>query len=389
MAVRPDDSARFVQATRDLPNRDAVVAFATRVLDAVADARSAARSAEVASAIAEELGISKDLAVEGIRLRSALERGCDSPEEWHAVLAAYGLGLGPSLESREAAARARKAVVRLDALEALGADAYRGVEAALSAVAIETLLAALVDQTIEDDGRGRSGRARAYARVEFLTTSQADAAVAARARLARRLSPSPLADVLRRGVGDGAVTVRGELVSRPRGGFLSFLALVTGVRALAWVLRGLARLASARHEVTLTIDDEGLKVTEAHVLRGLVVRSREARYVRAAMIGDACEIAYRALPLYLGSFTFASGVALGTYFVGDGVRSGETFLLALGAGLAGIGALVDLLFTFLVPRLGHRRTLCLVLAPGRELVVAGVPEADTERALAALAKLRR
>lgn len=396
MTSRIDDRSRFVATLREHPDHEKMAAFARRVFERLGERSVTSAGRDAVGAVADELGIGQELTVEGVRLRGVLERGAESKEEW-AVLVALALPrIGAELSAEPNLARARKLVRHADALEWLGVDVYGYFDAALDPTALGAALDAMVDQTIEDIGRGRSGRAHALPRVEALAASVHPKAATARARLAHRLPQGALRTCLEAASAPGApapssrslhVTARTR-PAPPRSGFWGALRLVSGLALLQWLGRGLLALAGMRTSAELTIDTESITVESRTELGGRVVRRSRERFGRAALLSAAHATRFPALQLLVGALALAVGIVLGGWLLADGVQSGETFLLLVGAGLALGGGLLDLLLAVAVPAARGRSTLSLELAPRRSLRLVDVPVDDAEAAVEAVARLR-
>ena len=102
---------------------------------------------------------------------------------------------------------------------------------------------------------------------------------------------------------------------------------------------------------------------------------------RDALVSVARATRYPAIRLLVGALALALGIVVGGILVGDGVRSGETYLLIAGAVLVLAGGLVDLALAVLWPASKGRAVLDLVIAPKTVLSLADVPE---ESALATI-----
>ncbi|MDM7915310.1 MAG: hypothetical protein QUU85_08610, partial [Candidatus Eisenbacteria bacterium] len=191
MSSRIDDRNAFVGALRTHPDYDKLAALARRCFDRLAESRTLTVGRETVATMADELGVGHELTVEGMRLRGILERGAESKEEWAVVVGLTLSRISPELAAADGAGRARKLVRAADALEWLGVDVYGFFEAALEPAALVSAISAMVDQSIEDAGQGRAGRAHALPRIEALAAfTSADAAVG-RSRLAHRVAGTP------------------------------------------------------------------------------------------------------------------------------------------------------------------------------------------------------
>lgn len=391
MSSRIDDRIAFVGALRGHPDHDKLAALARRCFDRLGESRSLSVGRDAVAAMADELGVGQDLAIEGLRLRSVLERGPESKEEWAVVIGLALLRTSSELAAADGAGRARKLVRTADALEWLGVDVYGFFAAALEPAALTAAIGAMVDQTLEDAAQGRAGRAHALPRLEALATFTTPEAATARARLAHRIAGTPLEALFGAAGAErpGRVSFSARTApTPPRSGFVGALRLVSGFALLQWLVRGLAWLAGVHTHADVVMDDSGVTLEARTQIAGRTVRTRNERYARSALLAAARVTRFPAVHLLVGALALALGIVFGGAVFADGVKSGETVLLLAGAGLVLGGALLDLLLAVVVPASRNRSTLELVVAPGKRLRLVDVVADDADAAVAAVARLR-
>lgn len=387
MSSKIEDRPRFVASLRQHERFDALATLARRALDPLADARAGGASREFVAGLADELGITHETAVEGIRLRSTLERGAESAEEWALVSALALTRWSSDLEAVDASVRGRKFVRLADAMEGRGVDFYGWVEPSMSEVAAQCVVTAMVAASIEDAAQGRAGRSRAYARVEALRAMGSDSA---RHALIEGLGDSPLAAVLGRTPDTRtSFSYRASTTPPPRTGFVGALRLLSGLAIVEWIGRGLGSLVGLTTVADVAVDPGGIAIETRTAIGGRVLRHRTERFARAALVGAAQVTQYPALHLLVGALALALGIVVGGTLIVDGVRSGETALLLVGAALVGGGAALDLVLSVILPSARGKAVLQIALAPSRILCLSGVEEADAAATLDAVHAPRR
>lgn len=388
MASKIDDRPRFMESLRANAAFPPLSKLARRVFDRLAETRQRSASAEFVAGMADELGVTHETAIEGLRLRSILERGAESPEEWALLVGLALARIGAELEGPDIETRARKLVKQADALEAIGIDVYSWVDAAMPATAAESVVRAMIDATIADDADGRAGRSRAYPRVEALRSLGGDAG---RKRLVTELGDSPLAAVLGR-TSDARTAFRFRARTAPvppQSGVLGALRLVSGVALAQWIVRGLGLIVGLQNQAEISVDPGGIAIEAQTRLGERVLRSSQERFARASLVSAARVTKFPAIHLLVGALALATGIIAGGVVLVDGVRSGETLLLLLGAALILGGGVLDVVFGVLVPAGRGRAVLEVVVAPKRVLRLVDVAEADALATLDAVHAPRR
>jgi hypothetical protein len=159
--------------------------------------------------------------------------------------------------------------------------------------------------------------------------------------------------------------------------------LVSGVALFQWLSRLLMAAVGLRSEGAITLTSAGdLRVQRTTRLLGKVIRERDELVPRAALERVGRHARYPALTLLVGALALASGVVIGGLVLVDGARSGDTFLLLVGAVAVLAGGLCDLLASaFAAGRRG--RVSVFVQAPRQRVCVSGVEDGEAERLLSA------
>ncbi len=183
--------------------------------------------------------------------------------------------------------------------------------------------------------------------------------------------------------GSQPLTVQGHLESIPRAGFWGMMRLVTGFALLQWAGRGLLRLLGLRRPATLArAAGAGLQLSSETRILGQRIGGQEATHQKVASAGTASRLSR--VPLLVGAACFGLGVFVGGFWIFEGVRSGETVLLLAGAGVAGLGALLDLVFARFWPARDGRAAIEVALEGGRGFRVTGVGMEEAEAFVAAV-----
>ena len=172
----------------------------------------------------------------------------------------------------------------------------------------------------------------------------------------------------------GSLSFSGVASSLPPAPFIGFLRLLTGWAALSWLVRGILWTLGYRHTVNLHTGNGAVRVARDRRLLGRSIRqSDETLSLRA--LGEVTHRSwFPSLQLYVGSLSLALGIVIGGLFLIDGVRTGETYLLLLGAGAILVGGGFDFGLQLVLPARRGEQHIDLRTISGRGLSVRGGTE---------------
>lgn len=331
-------------------------ALALEVLSRQAEGRLLYAGREMVDARAKEHGVEDGKL--GATDALALLREGPSDARGFAMLAALAVrGLEPHLDDE---ARVARFVRHADWLELSTPYALYAFVAPLLGERADAVWSAVreASERLADAPRDQALRALHDAALARAGRSQASNAGAAR---------------------EGELRVEGELRTPPRGGFVGFLRLATGLALVQWLARALGAVVGLRRQAVLSFHGGGLRLQKRVTLLGRLIRERDESFTLAAIASVARFARRPALGLLLGALALAVGILVGGLFFVEGVRSGETYLLLFGAGLVGIGAALDLGLSVLWPAHRGRRGLELAVLPKRRFALLAVDEASATR----------
>ncbi|MEO0326521.1 MAG: hypothetical protein AAF447_26480, partial [Myxococcota bacterium] len=312
-------------AARDAPVE--LAALALDVLTRQAEGRLLFAGKEHVARRAEALGVSPESArLLGEDVLVLLEEGPQNSRGRALVTALAVAGLAPHLAEPDRLARF---VAHADWLAL--ASPYDEVHAF-----IDPVLGASAGPIWEALGRGvpeGDSPAAVAGRALRLAALSASAHPSARAVL-EALARGPAAR-LARAFDVAAEPVLPQVEGTPRRapapGLPGLLRWVSGWAALQWLGRGLLWLLGVRRQTRLTLGPEGLREHALTHVAGRLVRERERSWTLLALAGAGRAERWPAAPLLAGGLAFALGVGLGGMWLFEGVRSGETVLLFVGA----------------------------------------------------------
>lgn len=181
-------------------------------------------------------------------------------------------------------------------------------------------------------------------------------------------------------------TLGGKLERVPREGFVAFLRLVSGWALLEWLGRGVLALVGYRRTGTLQQTRTGLRLEHSTQILGRPMGSKSVEVPFANISALAASTRFPRAALLLGTTCFALGVIIGGFWLFEGVRSGETYLLLAGAVVLALGAGLDLALSSLWPGRKGEVSLELHLAKRRGWRLFGLDEEATQRFATAAAK---
>lgn len=396
--IRTDDVRRAVEQVTSHPRREALGALALDVLSRQAEGRTLFAGKEHVEARAEAHGVSReDAAVDGMNLLAVFERGAESAAE-RALVAAFAIdALGRKLadaDEGEREALAQRFVRHADWLEvSTPYVVYAFVDPLLEPEPARVLMDAMADAVLSDAravaAPRHDARARSAARLSALAASRCDGSRDALGRVAREAEDLVVRALARELGGEppsvpGSACLSGRYASVPRTAGRAVLRVVTGVAAVAWLGRLVGRLVGVRSDVEMELVPGGVVVRRQLALLGRTVRSREERFTLSALAGVAREVRYPMLHVLIGLVALAAGVLAGGLLAIDAVRTGETVLLLIAAGLVLLGGGLDLALDVLVPARKGKVVVDLSLMSGRVLRLDRVPVEDADRFLETL-----
>jgi hypothetical protein len=180
--------------------------------------------------------------------------------------------------------------------------------------------------------------------------------------------------------------VQGSVTRFPRGMLVSVLSWISGLALLRFALRGLFSVVGFRREAEVELCGETLRVRKHAHLLGRLVRSSEQVHPLGQLCFARRNTRYPALRFVLGAVCFALGILLGGLFAFDALRVGDPALGLIAAVLLLSGAALDLVFEVLLPGRRGKVALDLMLEERERVRIAGVPLADADAMLSALAR---
>ncbi|MFK7999147.1 MAG: hypothetical protein AB8H86_06100 [Polyangiales bacterium] len=178
----------------------------------------------------------------------------------------------------------------------------------------------------------------------------------------------------------------GKLERVPREGFAAFVRLVSGWALLEWLGRGVLALVGYRRTGTIQQTRTGLRLEHSTQILGRAMGTKCEELPFASIHGLAASTRFPRAALLLGTTCFALGVLVGGFWLFEGVRSGETYLLLAGAVILALGAGLDLALSSLWPGRKGEVSLELHLAKRRGWRLFGLDEEATQRFATAAAK---
>ncbi|MFT5357523.1 MAG: hypothetical protein ACI9KE_004760 [Polyangiales bacterium] len=183
-----------------------------------------------------------------------------------------------------------------------------------------------------------------------------------------------------------AESLAGKLERVPREGFVALLRLASGWALLEWIGRAVLTLVGYRRTGTLEQTSTGLRLEHTTQVMGRAMGSKSEEVPFASVSALAACTRFPRLALLLGTTCFALGVIVGGFWLFEGVRSGETYLLLAGAVVIVLGAGLDLTLTSLWPGRKGEVSLELHLTKRRGWRLFGLEKEATERFATAAAK---
>jgi hypothetical protein len=204
--------------------------------------------------------------------------------------------------------------------------------------------------------------------------------------LLRTVRDLAVIDVLRRHRGQGhELTLKGEILATPRSRGATVLLGITGLLAVMWAVRLLARFTVAfRRPAEISIGEGRVLFRYRVEMLGRVLKRHEEVLERSAIVRAGRDVRYPRLGFYTGLISLTAGSFVGLALVVDGLRAASPPLLLAGTGIVLLGIALDFGLTSLVPGLRGRCRLRIEPRSGRQLSVGGVEPERADEALRAL-----
>lgn len=175
-----------------------------------------------------------------------------------------------------------------------------------------------------------------------------------------------------------AMVIEGRMGRIAPSGWRGVLRLISGWALLQWIGRFLAWCVGVRRTATLKLVSGGVRFEHAMTLLGRPARSGHETFTLAAVASSGRSERFPRAHLLVGAITFAIGVLLGGLVLFEGIRSGETVLLLIGAGLILGGGALDLALSTYLPGREGVVSIDLSVLPKRRVQVSHVPEESAE-----------
>jgi hypothetical protein len=228
-----------------------------------------------------------------------------------------------------------------------------------------------------------------------LAASSAPRAVALSRELAQESTDQAVVWILGRSASDtwnaSTPSVRGELISHPRGWFAIVLRGVTGVALASSLGLLFAKLVlSYRCPAEITIAANGvqtsLEIRWRIEMLGRTLREHAVIVPVSELRSVGREVRYPFLGLYVGLVALAVGSYFGISAVTDGLRVGSASLLLMGLAVIAAGLALDfVLWTFSSGKPGSCR-ISLVPRRGRSFCIGGMEVVAADELLTRLSK---
>lgn len=178
--------------------------------------------------------------------------------------------------------------------------------------------------------------------------------------------------------------IAGVVTTVPVGGWRGALRLVTGWAVAQWVGRGIMAALGWRRRVELRLAGQTLEVAEETQLFGRSVGKRSQSVALRAVASAGRSDRRPVAPFLVGAGALSLGVLTGALGVIEGLRSGETLLLGVGAALVAAGVAIDLAVHHFAQGLRGNVLVEVDLLPKRRLTLTGISEDAAESFVDAL-----
>ncbi|MEZ4446546.1 MAG: hypothetical protein R3B72_46130 [Polyangiaceae bacterium] len=387
---------RFAEALTSHPRADDLASLTLTVMRSAADERRT-RWSDGLEELAAEVSLGpEDVIVDGVDLLALLQQEAVPTPAGRALvsgLVARGVALAPPADD----AAADRLVEQLAWLAAHSWVAALGeVAADHVAPAADRVAAALARyvSAVDDGGAGR-GRGEALAAAAALRLTSHPPPIAPADPLLAAVvtsvaapgetvdateAPSPASDEAP--APEGRSALDGELVPAPRSPSALFLSCITGFILLEYLWRFVTSvLLRCKRPTHVEVGADGVTLATELAVLGKTLRRRELTIPRENLAQAIREVRYPRLALYAGLSALAIGTFVGASIATDGLRSGSPSMIAVGAGLFGLGVILDLLFASLLPGGQGRHHVVFVPRRGAKLALTTDDPRAADRAL--------
>ena len=364
-----------------------VAAWVFDVLCRQADDRQLGSSPKVIEERAQAHDIDTEpMATELANVRRALIEGPDSPKEAHQISALAMTGFGDRLQyTFDRTGVLRRFIEQADWFEVASPYGwYRLVDSALSEQEATDVWAELGDRTIKGARPTSDSRAINAARLTALAASDNEEAALQRERIARE-SHDPVLRAIAEACGpEQRASLRGPLlVDGPFdrvvvGGWRGVLRWISGWALLQGLLKLLRFVLRSEKHLSIELGEQTLRLSEQRNIFGRPYSEKEHVYPLSSIFAVGRTTRFGALYALFGTLCFGVGALLGSFRIFEGVKTGETVLLAIGAALAVGGALIDLGLWALSSRGGQRVSVYLEVPRRKRWVVSNLSVYDAD-----------
>ncbi len=351
---QPRISARDVESavSRTEDADAATCALVLEVLSKQAEGRVLFAGKDFVEARAKDHGVEPDAKVADAALLPLLEQGPAEPREYAMLCALAVRGLAAHLEDDK---RVTRFVEHADWLT------------------LSTPYAPypFVEPILGDDAEAVWSKLNGEA-------DESDPKAAAFAALHRALRPS---DAPMAATEAAAMTVEGHVGRYLPTGWRAAVRLVSGWALLTWLLRFGAWCLGIRRSAKLQLVSGGVRFEHATTLLGKPARKGHETFTLAAVASTGRSDRFPQAHLLAGALMFAIGILLGGLVLFEGLRSGETVLLLIAAGLILGGGALDLVINTYLPGREGVVSIDLGVLPKRRVRITHVPEASADEFL--------
>ncbi len=162
-----------------------------------------------------------------------------------------------------------------------------------------------------------------------------------------------------------------------RRGLRGFFFYLFGLGLLSALARGIWWVLGGRTTHQLHTVGRGLRVQTRRAMLGRTIHVSERRHRLSDV--DSVEVGqgFSGWPLWLGAICFAIGILLGGSWIGEGARTGETYILMVGAVVLLAGSGADFVITLWHRQRRGHATLCIRTWDGRAICIGELAEPQT------------